>query len=148
VALPVNAFDNLAISLRYAADPDVQTSHPGSRATSWLLTGDHLADRGMAGASRFQHWFTLAGLEVARCEAPRLIVALGDSITDGHGATDDANDRWTDGLAQGCRPIRRIADGPSSIRASAAIACCMMGWGPMLWRGLTAMCWSSRACGW
>jgi lysophospholipase L1-like esterase len=100
VALPVNAFDNLAISLRYAADPDVQTSHPGSRATSWLLTGDHLADRGMAGASRFQHWFTLAGLEVARCEAPRLIVALGDSITDGHGATDDANDRWTDGLAQ------------------------------------------------
>jgi lysophospholipase L1-like esterase len=27
-------------------------------------------------------------------------VALGDSITDGHGATDDANDRWTDDFAR------------------------------------------------
>ena len=25
---------------------------------------------------------------------------MGDSITDGHGATADANDRWTDILAQ------------------------------------------------
>jgi lysophospholipase L1-like esterase len=28
------------------------------------------------------------------------IVALGDSITDGHGATTNGNDRWTDVLAQ------------------------------------------------
>jgi lysophospholipase L1-like esterase len=100
IDLPVKAFDNLAISLRYGADPVGQTSHPGSRATSWLLAGDHLADDGMAGAQSFAHWYSLAGLEVKRCDAPRVIVALGDSITDGHGATTDANDRWTDILAQ------------------------------------------------
>ncbi|WP_407674636.1 SGNH/GDSL hydrolase family protein [Novosphingobium terrae] len=100
VALPIRAFDDLAITLHYAQDPQGQTSHPGSRATSWLLAGDHLGDADLAGAKTFQHWFTLSGLEVSRCEAPRLIVALGDSITDGHGATDDANDRWTDDLAR------------------------------------------------
>jgi lysophospholipase L1-like esterase len=100
VDLPVHAFDDLAITLHYAQDPQGQTSHPGSRATSWLLAGDHLADADLPGAKAFQHWFTLSGLEVSRCEAPRAIVALGDSITDGHGATDDANDRWTDDLAR------------------------------------------------
>jgi lysophospholipase L1-like esterase len=100
IPMPVRAFDNLAITLRYGENPGGQTSHPGSRATSYLLAGDHLSDTAMAGATRFQHWFTLSGLEVARCGAPQLIVALGDSITDGHGATDDANDRWTDGLAE------------------------------------------------
>jgi lysophospholipase L1-like esterase len=32
--------------------------------------------------------------------ASRAVVALGDSITDGHGATTNGNDRWTDVLAQ------------------------------------------------
>lgn len=100
VDLPLRAFDDLAITLHYAQDPQGQTSHPGSRATSWLLAGDHLNDKDLAGAKAFQHWFTLSGLEVSRCETPRLIVALGDSITDGHGATDDGNDRWTDDFAR------------------------------------------------
>nr|WP_068092160.1 SGNH/GDSL hydrolase family protein [Novosphingobium rosa] len=108
VDLPVRAFDDLAITLHYAQDPQGQTSHPGSRATSWLLAGDHLADADLPGARSFQHWFTLSAVEISRCEAPRAIVALGDSITDGHGATDDANDRWTDDLA------RRLQADPST----------------------------------
>lgn len=98
VDLPVAAFDNLAISIRYAADPE-PTGHPGSRATSWFLPGDHLADAQMAGAASFDHWFNLAALEIERCAPARLIVALGDSITDGRGSTTNGNDRWTDRLA-------------------------------------------------
>src|SRR3546814_13411456 len=54
----------------------------------------------MAGAQTVEHWFSLAGLEVERCAAAQLIVALGDSITDGRGSTTNGNDRWTDNLAR------------------------------------------------
>lgn len=99
VSLPVGALDNIAISIRYDGEPE-QTSHPGSRATSWHLPGNHLTDEAMAGAASFDHWFNLAGLEVERCAPAKLIVALGDSITDGKGSTTNGNDRWTDVLAQ------------------------------------------------
>lgn len=103
VSLPTKALDNVAISIRYDGEPE-QTSHPGSRATSWHMPGDHLTDTAMTGAASFEHWFHLAALEVERC-APatslnKLIVALGDSITDGRGSTTNGNDRWTDRLAQ------------------------------------------------
>ncbi len=100
IALPVRAFDDLAITIAFAEEPSGQTSHPGSRATSWLLRGDHLGDPAMAGAQAIDHWFSLAALEVERCTAAQLIVALGDSITDGRGSTTNGNDRWTDRLAQ------------------------------------------------
>lgn len=103
VSLPVGALDNIAISIRYDGEPE-QTSHPGSRATSWHLPGDHLTDPTMNGAASFDHWFNLAALEVERCAPaklpPKLIVALGDSITDGKGSTTNGNDRWTDRLAE------------------------------------------------
>ncbi|SEJ54316.1 Lysophospholipase L1 [Sphingobium sp. AP50] len=99
VSLPVGALENIAISIRYDGEPE-QTSHPGSRATSWHLPGDHLTDEAMAGAASFDHWFNLAALEVERCAPAKLIVALGDSITDGKGSTTNGNDRWTDVLAQ------------------------------------------------
>lgn len=99
VALPAKALENIAVSIRYEGEPE-QTSHPGSRATSWHLPGDHLRDAAMTGAASFDHWFNLAALEVERCPASKLIVALGDSITDGKGSTTNGNDRWTDRLAQ------------------------------------------------
>ncbi|WP_298399831.1 SGNH/GDSL hydrolase family protein [Sphingobium sp.] len=99
VSLPAKALDTIAISIRYGGEPE-QTSHPGSRATSWHLPGDHLTDATMAGAASFDHWFNLAALEVERCAPAKLIVALGDSITDGKGSTTNGNDRWTDVLAQ------------------------------------------------
>jgi lysophospholipase L1-like esterase len=95
----VQALEHIAISIRYDGEPE-QTSHPGSRATSWHLPGDHLADPAMAGAESFDHWFNLAALEVERCTPAKLVVALGDSITDGKGSTTNGNDRWTDRLAQ------------------------------------------------
>ena len=99
VSLPVAALDNIAVTIRYQGEPE-QTSHPGARATSWHLPGDHLTDTAMAGAASFDHWFNLAALEVERCAPARLVVALGDSITDGKGSTTNGNDRWTDRLAQ------------------------------------------------
>ncbi len=92
------ALSDLTITLHYDAPPAQQTSHPGSRATSFYLPGDHVADATLPGATAIAHWFQIEELDVlAPCAA---IVALGDSLTDGHGATTDGNDRWTDALAR------------------------------------------------
>ncbi|MEC3911565.1 SGNH/GDSL hydrolase family protein [Sphingobium sp. CR2-8] len=108
-SLPVAALDDIAISIRYDGDPE-QTSHPGSRATSWHLPGDHLTDLAMDGAASFDHWFNLAALEVERCAPAKLIVAIGDSITDGKGSTTNGNDRWTDILAHRLQSDARHRD--------------------------------------
>ncbi len=100
VTLPVKALDTLAISIRYAGEQSAQTAHPGARATSYILPGDHLADAQMTGAATFDHWFNLAAIEIERCQPVKLIVALGDSITDGRGSTTNGNDRWTDRLVE------------------------------------------------
>ena len=91
---------SLAISFHLAQPPAQETSHPGSRATSYLVHGDHVADADLPGATKFDHWFDLAGVDVEAPAGARSIVALGDSITDGHGATTNGNDRWPDDLAR------------------------------------------------
>lgn len=96
----VAPFSDLAVSMHFATAPQQQTSHPGSRATSWLLRGQHSADAVWTGARSFEHWFNLSGVEVLTQARAGGVVALGDSITDGHGATTNGNDRWPDALAR------------------------------------------------
>ncbi|MGC2620359.1 MAG: SGNH/GDSL hydrolase family protein, partial [Acidobacteriaceae bacterium] len=45
------------------------------------------------------HWYQLAGVDVLAPSNSASIIALGDSITDGHATTTNGNDRWTDDLA-------------------------------------------------
>jgi lysophospholipase L1-like esterase len=59
-------------------------------------------------AKRIDHWYQLAGIDLAVPSQAASIVVLGDSITDGHGATTNGNDRWTDVLA------RRLQVAPDS----------------------------------
>lgn len=99
-ALAMPALGHLAISLRFAEAPSRQTGHPGSRATSFLLAGDHLAATGMPGADARVGWFQIAGVEVEAPAAAGAIVILGDSITDGYGVPPDTNQRWPDRLAE------------------------------------------------
>jgi lysophospholipase L1-like esterase len=88
---------DMAISLYFDAAPVQQTSHPGSRTTSYLLHGNHVSDAALSGAAKFDHWFNIAGVDVSNGRGA--IVVLGDSITDGRGSTTNGNDRWTDALA-------------------------------------------------
>lgn len=100
VALPMEPLSDLAISFHYAEPPSVQTSHPGSRATSYLLHGVHSADPELVDAEKTVRWLGLAEVDVTGVKDPGAVIAFGDSITDGHGATTDANDRWPDELAR------------------------------------------------
>lgn len=100
IDLKMEPLSNLAISFHFAEPPSVQTSHPGSRATSYLLHGVHSGDAELVGAEKTVRWLGLAEVDVTTGDDARTVVALGDSITDGHAATTDGNDRWTDVLAQ------------------------------------------------
>lgn len=99
VSIPVAAPGDLAISLHLAALPERQTGHPGSRATSWWVSGDRASETNLAAATGIDHWYMLSGIEVRACSSGT-IIALGDSITDGRGSTTNGNDRWTDVLAR------------------------------------------------
>ena len=98
VAMPVDPLSNLTVTFHLPTAPVGQTSHPGSHATSFLLAGNHVADPALPGAERMVRWFQLAEVDVTG-PGNRTVVALGDSITDGHASTTDGNDRWPDILA-------------------------------------------------
>ena len=47
-----------------------------------------------------EHWYQVSGVDVRLAGPVAAVVTLGDSITDGHGATTNGNDRWPDVLAR------------------------------------------------
>ncbi|HZZ39557.1 MAG TPA: SGNH/GDSL hydrolase family protein [Acidobacteriaceae bacterium] len=101
VAFPVMALSNVAVSfyLRWGIGLD-QTGHPGSRATSYYVHGNQVAALDLPGAQPIDHWYQVSGIEVPAPKHGGDVVALGDSITDGHATTTNGNDRWTDDLAE------------------------------------------------
>ena len=100
ISYPVAPLSNLAITFHLDYAPARETSHPGSRSTSYYLHGDQVASPKLPGATTVDHWFQIAGVDVLAAPGAASIVALGDSITDGHASTTNGNDRWTDVLAE------------------------------------------------
>ena len=98
---------NLAISFYLETPPAGQTGHPGAHATTYYAHGNAVSAPVLAGSRQVDHWYQIAGVDVL-APRPDSIVALGDSITDGHGSTTNGNDRWTDVLAG-----RLLADRPA-----------------------------------
>jgi lysophospholipase L1-like esterase len=107
---PVAPLSDLAITMQIEGAPGQETGHPGSRATSYLAAGMSASAAELSSAQPIDHWYFLSGVDVSAPADSSSIVALGDSITDGHGATTNGNDRWTDVLAarlQGSAATRR-----------------------------------------
>lgn len=99
VDMPVAALGNLTVSFHVPDTIQQQTGHPGSRATSYIVKGNQVAAVELHDAKTIEHWYQLAAVQVETGADGAAIVALGDSITDGHGATTNGNDRWPDVLA-------------------------------------------------
>jgi lysophospholipase L1-like esterase len=100
ISFPANAHSDIAITVHLDTAPVEQTGHPGSRATSYIAHGDSVSAPEFHVAKTVDHWYFIAGIDVAASPGASSVVVLGDSITDGHGATTNGNDRWTDVLAQ------------------------------------------------
>jgi lysophospholipase L1-like esterase len=99
VAYPVAALSDLAVTFHLAIPPAVESGHPGSRATSYFVHGDLVSAADLPDAKHVDHWYQVSAVDVLSNEKAASVVVLGDSITDGHGATTNGNDRWTDVLA-------------------------------------------------
>jgi len=98
VDLAASAGADLAVSIHLPGAPSPPTGHPGSRATSYFVSGNQASAAELPGAQTAPRWLVIAGIEVLAPEASAVVV-LGDSITDGFGVEPDTNLRWTDHLA-------------------------------------------------
>ena len=90
----------LSVTISYGNTPVKATTHRGSRTTSYLAQGEVAPKAGFAEVETFEHWYSIAALEVEAPASTRCIACLGNSITDGRGTTTDAQNRWTDVLAE------------------------------------------------
>ncbi|GAE35023.1 SGNH/GDSL hydrolase family protein [Halalkalibacter akibai] len=93
---------NLTISVFVPNASGPTTWHPTSNQTTYISTkGDFSSDtNGESFDQTFDAWYWLSGVDVLTKsnKKSRVIVALGDSITDGYLSTLNENRRWTDVL--------------------------------------------------
>lgn len=92
----------VTVTLYLAGPTGPATGHAFASATSWRASGDHRADVAAdAFAETSSSWFYLSGVEVVDFTPRReVVVAFGDSITDGTASTVDADNRYPDELAE------------------------------------------------
>lgn len=99
VAQPVAAGERLTVDLHLPRPTTLAGFHWDAREQTLLLRG-----RGPALLQTSTGRAFLAELQVASTRPPASVVALGDSITDGVGATLGADQRWPDHLARRLAP--------------------------------------------
>lgn len=101
VDLPLPALAEVAVSL-YLPLPSVPAGfHFDARQTAYVAAGEHTAALQLpASATAWSTRVYVAALMVQTPRPAAAVVTLGDSITDGNGATPGANARWPDVLAE------------------------------------------------
>jgi lysophospholipase L1-like esterase len=102
IALPVPALSRLAVSVWLPQRAQASTFHWDGRSTAWIAQGNRVAatrldDAGATTTTTAR--LLLSGIQVETAAPARAVVVIGDSITDGNGATLDADTRWPDELA-------------------------------------------------
>ncbi len=97
VDIALSAGADVALTIHLPDAPAQQTSHPGSRATSYYLHGNQVSAPDLPGAKTVDHWYQLGGIETVSAKGSAVVV-VGDSITDGSQTKSNTNKRWTDGL--------------------------------------------------
>lgn len=112
VKLAVPAAADLAVSIFIPKSAAGAGIHYSAQQTSYIARGDVTAAPSLSDPDTITSWVFLTGVEVLAPEAASVVVAFGDSITDGARSTVDTNHRWPDFLAgrlQGRRGARPVA---------------------------------------
>jgi len=110
INFPVAALSDLVVTLKASKVPDGITGHPGSRETSFISVGDEVSAATLTNPVMTDHWYVLDGVDVRAKGDAGVVVALGDSITDGRGSITNENTRWPDDLARNLAADKRYAD--------------------------------------
>ena len=100
VTMHVAPLQELAVSLYLPSATGPSTAHSDGMATTYITdSGDETSGATLADAEELHSRLFLTDVEVEAVAPAQTIVAFGDSITDGHQSTHDANHRWPDLLA-------------------------------------------------
>ena len=108
VPMSVMAGQDLAVSLYFAENPAIESFHWDGKRTGYVFEGNQLAGTAPPVAETTATRLLLASVLVDAPDAKGTVVILGDSITDGAGASLDTETRWPDYLAARAAP-RHIA---------------------------------------
>ena len=109
--------------------PASLTMHGGAFQTSYISeTGNYVGKPTLPEVGTTQSWFLLSRVDVVAPDAAGVVVAFGDSITDGTRSTPNTNNRWPDHLAR-----RLLAQGMKM-----AVAQCR--------HRRESACWAKRRC--
>ena len=100
VDLNVVAASDMAVDLYLpgATDsPSPVTMHTASLQTNYISeTGNHVGKATLPTVATIQSWFFLSQVDVLAPAGTPVLVAFGDSITDGTRSTANSNNRWPD----------------------------------------------------
>ena len=83
---------------RPAAAQGQTTAGPTATAPPATVPTGSAAPVDTTSVRTIEHWYTISGIDVIAPAKDFVVVALGDSITDGHATTTNGNNRWTDAL--------------------------------------------------
>ena len=89
----------LAITTYFGGTSATVTGHPGSRTTSYILTGNHISDENFLGAVATDHWYVINTIDVLAPDSAAALAIIGNSITDGRGSGTNKQNRWPDELS-------------------------------------------------
>jgi lysophospholipase L1-like esterase len=108
--IQIPPFANVAISLFVPAQPMSHVSvHDMAAQTNYEVSGNVVGAKKLDAATEIYCWPFLKGIDVKAGGDNASIVALGDSITDGHESTRNANARWPDVLAHRLQANKKTA---------------------------------------
>ncbi|MBT8145229.1 MAG: SGNH/GDSL hydrolase family protein [Gammaproteobacteria bacterium] len=100
VAWEVPQSGNLAVSIYLPGESGFVSTHALSNQTNYVSSdGDHTTATALPIAEETPGWPFLTAIDVIAESPTRAIVTLGDSITDGWGSSDSANQRWPNHFA-------------------------------------------------
>jgi lysophospholipase L1-like esterase len=111
VDLAVKQHQDVTVSLFLPEATTPEAFHPTGLKTHYVASGNHCGDATLVSAgagSRTTMYFFVSDLQVLAPANARVIVAFGDSITDGAASANDANAAWPDVLS---RRLPALPDG-------------------------------------
>ena len=85
---------DLAVSLYFPGETGPPTSHAIGLHTTYVADGDLTGQTAIPGGATTQQYYWLAGIDVLAPADASLIVAFGDSITDGALSSPETNHAW------------------------------------------------------
>lgn len=128
-AFELDSLSRLAVSIYFGDTSPSVTGHPGSRTTSYILTGNEVTREHFDGAVTTDHWYVINTIDVlANDDSAASVAILGNSITDGRGSGTNKQNRWPDELAkrlQGNPETRNVGVLNAGIGGNCVLGSCL-----------------------